>query len=345
MKTFALWVLLVATLSSEVSGTLRGWSEQSTSLEAAPSITNVVNATSSTERKLMGGMFAALDCNSNLGSQQCTSWTSNFTSAVNHPSLVVIPCGQCIIMDLAAPNLTLAGGIDIQGKLVFPDGYKLALNAPFIRVQGELQMTSTKIPNGEEDVKFVLTGTNEAITKFIPAGNNVDKCDGQCTVGKKPIVVAGGKLVIQALPSNTPTWLPLYDVATDSTAETLPEEFYDSYKAPPVINGCDSEGIYIYEDFSTPVGSTFVGTLGTNVTYANSRLLVHNRTSSRHMLQVDLKDIRRCLQPNRTYLLTARLKLTKPGATLTEVITLETNIVACSTQLSFTLNNTLAHLL
>jgi hypothetical protein len=241
-----------------------------------------------------------------------------FPDAVgDYQGKVVIPCGKCITMDLLAPNLTLAEGLDILGKLVFPDGYKLTLKTPFIRVQGELHMTSSKIPNGQEDVKFILTGTDEQ--KFTPYDSNFDKCNGECSVGKKPIVVAGGKLVIEALPPDTKTWVNLHDVATDSTADTLSPQDYDSYKPPPVIDGCDGEGIYIHEDFSGPAGSYFMPSLGTNVAYISSRLLVHNRTSSLHILQVDLKDIRKCLQSNRIYLLTVRFKLTRPGATKTEV--------------------------
>jgi len=218
-------------------------------------------------------------------------------------------------MDLAAQDLTLAGGLDIQGKLVFPDGYQLTLAAPFIRVQGKLHMTSTKIPNGVEDVKFLLTGTDETLTKFTPHDNNAMACDGECSVGKKPIVVAGGELEIQALPENTTTWLPLYDIATDSAAETLAPDAYDSYQAPPGMDGCNnSTGVYI------PDVSALMGSLGANVNYVDGRLLVQNRTSSRYILHVDLKDFRHCLSSSRTYLLTARFKLIKPGApTLTEV--------------------------
>jgi hypothetical protein len=223
-------------------------------------------------------------------------------------------------MDLPDDTLDLTGGLDIQGKLVFPDGYKLTVNAPFVRVQGELHMTSTKIPNGQEDVKFVLTGTNEDLTKFTPTDNNAEACDGECSVGKKPIVVAGGKLVINGLPGDFPSWVPLYDIATASTAQSLPPDEYDSYQAPPTIDGCDSEGKYIFQDFSTPPASNFIPTLGSNVTYTDdSCLLMDNRKSSRHILYVDLKDVRHCLQESRTYLLTARVKLTRQGATLTEV--------------------------
>jgi hypothetical protein len=322
-------LLLATALSLEgVSGTLlRGRNEQvMPPLVESPSAirTNAMpKATLLTERKLSAGDFSALDCNSGLEEPQaCLPWTSAFSNATSHSEEVLIPCGQCYEMDLSDVTLDLTGGLDIQGKLVFPDGYKLTLKAPFIRIQGELHMTSTKIPNGQEDVKFVLTGTNENLTKFTPAGNNVEACNGQCSVGKKPIVVAGGKLVINGLPSadDFPSWVPLHDIATASSAQSLPADEYDSYQAPPVIDGCDSEGKYIFQDFSTPAFSNFMPSLGSNVTYTDdSCLLMDNRKSSRHFLYVDLKGIRHCLQESRTYLLTARVKLMRQGATLTEV--------------------------
>ena len=152
-----------------------------------------------------------------------------------------MPCGECIIMDFAAsPTLFLQGGLDIQGRLIFPDKYKLTLEAPYIRVQGELDMYSTKIPNGEPDVKIVLTGTDEELTKFIPADSNSEACAGDvCSVGKKPIVVAGGKLVIEALPPNFPSWVNLYDVVgenclvvTDSVSEPLGYRLSSSHYIP-----------------------------------------------------------------------------------------------------------------
>lgn len=71
-------------------------------------------------------------------------------------------------------------------------------------------------------------------------------------MGKKPIVVAGGKLVIEALQPDTPTWVNLYDVSTASSAKTISADKYDSFQAPPTIQGCDAEGKYIDEDFSSP---------------------------------------------------------------------------------------------
>ena len=79
-------------------------------------------------------------------------------------------------------------------------------------------MYSTKIPNGQADVKVLLTGTDEQVPTFLPADSNYEACAGAiCNVGKKPIVVAGGKLVIEALPQDFPTWTTLYNVTDDTS--------------------------------------------------------------------------------------------------------------------------------
>ena len=124
-----------------------------------------------------------------------------------------------VTVDHVGP-LTLSAGLDIQGKLVFPDGAQLLLRAPYVRVQGELHMYSTKTPNGDPDLKFVITGSDEEVTKFIPADNNGGACGGvPCEVGKKPFVVAGGKLVIEALPASFRSWVNIYDVIDANVPE------------------------------------------------------------------------------------------------------------------------------
>lgn len=155
--------------------------------------------------------FRPLACNDGISLAQCSTWSSMFTNSPSHMNETVIPCGQCVTMDIAG-QLSLAGGLDIQGKLVFPNGAKVTLRAPYVRVQGELHMFSNKIPNGKEDVKFIIYGVDETVTSFVPADSNRGACGGfACSAGKKPVVVAGGKLVIEALPPDFPTWVNVYD--------------------------------------------------------------------------------------------------------------------------------------
>lgn len=96
-------------------------------------------------------------------------------------------------MNHPGPTLTLQDGIDVQGKLVFPNNYKLVVNTPLLVIQGELEITSAKPVDGVPSIKFVLTGGNEQ--SFTPIGQNANACGGgKCSVGKKSFTVAGGKL-------------------------------------------------------------------------------------------------------------------------------------------------------
>jgi G8 domain len=137
--------------------------------------------------------FVPLSCNSNLAASTCSTWTSRFGTGVTQASRVVIPCGQCIVMNHPGPTLTLQDGIDIQGKLVFSNNYKLAVNTPLLVVQGELEMLATKPVDGVPSIKFLMTGGNDQL--FTPIGQNANACGGgRCSVGKKSFTVAGGKL-------------------------------------------------------------------------------------------------------------------------------------------------------
>jgi hypothetical protein len=138
--------------------------------------------------------FVPLSCNANIASATCTSWTNRFGSAITQSSRIIIPCGQCITMNHPGPTLTLQDGMDIQGKLVFPNSnVKLEINTPMVVVQGLLDMQSTKPVDGIPMIKFIMTGSNEQT--FTPIGSNANTCGGgKCTVGKKSFTVAGGKL-------------------------------------------------------------------------------------------------------------------------------------------------------
>ena len=98
-------------------------------------------------------------------------------------------------MDHASGNLSLLGGLDVLGKLVFPDGYNLNLVTTMIAVQGELEMTASKPVDGTPQIKFTMIGNDDQMT-FTPIDANANACEGvsTCTTGKKAIVVAGGKV-------------------------------------------------------------------------------------------------------------------------------------------------------
>lgn len=160
--------------------------------------------------------FVPLSCNSGLATQPCTPWTTHIGTETSHDSMVTIDCGVCVTMDIATTEtLSLLGGLDIRGKLVFPDNYSLNLEATVIIVQGELEMTASKPVDGEPSLTFTMIGEDDLF--FEPFDNNEGACLGKpCAIGKKGITVAGGKVSLNGLPSATPTWVHLYDVVGTS---------------------------------------------------------------------------------------------------------------------------------
>jgi G8 domain len=125
-------------------------------------------------------------------------------------------------MDVTGGSLNLLGGLEILGKLVFPDGYKLNLSANIVIVQGELEMTATKAVDGIPNIKLTMVGSNDFA--FTPIDANARACGGNntCPVGKKGIIVAGGTVNIHGLPSNTLAWTRLYGVVgTSNNPDTI----------------------------------------------------------------------------------------------------------------------------
>lgn len=160
--------------------------------------------------------FVPLSCNSRLSSASCTPWSTYVGTSSRHNEMVTIECGDCVIMDHASDTLSLLDGLDVRGKLVFPDNYKLNIEATMILVQGELEMMASKPVDGSPNVMITMIGEDDL--SFEPHDVNSGACLGEpCKVGKKGIVVAGGKVTTAGLPPNTPTWLHLYDVKGDRT--------------------------------------------------------------------------------------------------------------------------------
>jgi G8 domain len=137
--------------------------------------------------------FVPLSCNSLLSTATCKSFITVYGSSASYEQLVTIKCGECITMDHPGTSVEFKAGLDIQGKLIFPDRYRIKISATMIAVQGELQMTSTKPVDGIPDVTFTMTGNTSQ--NFVPIDSNAAACDGApCVAGKKAIVVAGGKV-------------------------------------------------------------------------------------------------------------------------------------------------------
>lgn len=141
--------------------------------------------------------FVPLSCNDNLATALCNTWTSLFGTASTFTSQIIIPCGTCIQMNHAGPELSLLGGINIIGKLIFPNNgvYSLTINTATIIVQGELDIQSTQKPvSGTPLIRIVMIGFDEKLS-FRPVNENANACpDLNCEVGFKSITVAGGKV-------------------------------------------------------------------------------------------------------------------------------------------------------
>ena len=138
--------------------------------------------------------FQPLLCNAGLASATCKTWSSTFGVRNTHFKRVVIPCGQCVTMNHGGATLDLRAGLEIIGKLVIPNKTRIHILTTTVVVQGELQMTSSKPIDGNPDIKFTLNGNSDI--KFTPIDRNAKACHGvaTCSIGKKSIVVAGGKL-------------------------------------------------------------------------------------------------------------------------------------------------------
>ena len=159
------------------------------------------------DRSLMEmDMYGPLHCNTDvvpsISSQEClnsaTPLSSIINDAVDSSTNVIVPCGSCVTVDYTdSPTITLPGdgSLHIKGRLHFPPDSSVTLNSTAIFIEGLLD-----IPQGihdDKEVKFSLYGQDGWY--YYPRG----KCtygDFNCMhkkdVGKKPIVVAGGKEMI-----------------------------------------------------------------------------------------------------------------------------------------------------
>ena len=108
----------------------------------------------------------------------------------------------------------------------------MTITTPYMFVQGELIARDDQVVTADNtSLQIILTGQSDKTLK--PHAQNADKCpqDG-CLVGKKAIVVAGGKLSIDGYAANggqCPTWLHLADIdapSPDTSTLTTPDGSY-----------------------------------------------------------------------------------------------------------------------
>jgi len=275
-------------------------------------------------------LFPSLACNDGIVdmSTVCTkTWTeyigaSTPGASTTHASKIVIGCGECILFDQTDSTHVFSGGLEIQGKLQIPDGTTVTMETPFVIVKGFLEMTSSKGVDGEDAIKFLMTGTDSI---------SVDTVDA----GKKPFAVAGGEVKINGLPDDTPTWLPIHDIskndqAPDAVAADFDQLYQKSYTPPPNEPGCSEDGVFIDETFSETTGSSVVrASPGSMVQYDGNTMAVVDRTHTRHGAEIDLKYVKQCLSADQKYLLTARVKLTNPNYAEGTPIQCTTNDSGC----------------
>jgi len=266
--------------------------------------------------------FMPLSCNLPTCNDGSVLWSSQAYRPAQ--GTVVIPCGRCVTMDHVDEHdtLILPFGLDIQGTLIFPDGYSITIETPFVRVQGVLKMTATQTVTDKASIHILLTGADENLTDFVPAGENEFKCSDvgasvaeACTVGNKPIVVAGGRLDIHGLPEACKTWVLLEDLATQ---ESLPAPLEYTKLPAPTPNHpnpvCRSMGPYLSETFDTTNESHgWTGSYGAafKVTTDGSFKVTDRESAAEHGPTFDLLGIRDCLISGQTYLLSVRVRLTK----------------------------------
>lgn len=223
-------------------------------------------------------IYAPLDCNADME----TSCTKLFTSLLNgSPSQdVTVPCGECYKISANSVIDLSSGGINILGKLSVGDdansNQAITVTAGYIYVQGELHIVKRQKISGttKDDIKFVLTGSTDKTF------NSHDVTKQSLNVGQKPIVVAGGKLNIDALPNSCETWKQVFKVQGNS-ATTLPAP---TVEEPPAACDAGTPGnrAIVDEDFESGSFGGWSGNLGASrsVEDDDSRRL-RGRNSSR----------------------------------------------------------------
>jgi len=184
--------------------------------------------------------FTPLPCNAGLTMADCdgmTTLSSILSSSILSSSSPRIPCGTCAIADLInGETLSAPNGLDIEGMLYFPPSASGIFETAHIIVQGVLKIDPpTPLHDAQgrtnEQVKIVLNGPDSDVY-MTPHTHNAESCadhGGSCNVGKRPIVVAGGRLDIRGVrdiatdegeSESCPAWVPLRSVVSNSP-ETL----------------------------------------------------------------------------------------------------------------------------
>jgi len=91
------------------------------------------------------GTFNPLDCNNNLAIASCNTKVSANLPSGNNP--LIVRCGECYTWDMNDSERTIAGGMNIKGKLQFPPNKKVTIRTPYVIVQGEVSTYFNTVKN------------------------------------------------------------------------------------------------------------------------------------------------------------------------------------------------------
>lgn len=293
-------------LSPSLAGAMTGMNDTHAEMDS-----EMMNHTSGTGSG--GGhahtMFAPLACNDHLAMAACDPWTSKSFDLTGE---VVIPCGECVTMDVSG-DLTLPGGLNVIGKLHFPPAALVRIATPHVFVQGELSIDTPDaiVPSpSNKGVEFHMTGDQHVM--FVPHGDNMHNCDMMvgCDVSKKPVAVAGGKLDVRGVDETCPSWVRLQDVVRATPVADPNVQVAPTPKASPCTGTLLNQD---FEDSSDPSvaadwsGNSATHAVETDAVDGNNYLRVSGRTTSWHGPSVKL-DIG-CAVPDETYLLSYRFRM------------------------------------
>jgi len=252
--------------------------------------------------------FLPLICNTEE-SWDCVPWPYGESAEA-----IEVGCNVCYSManynSTTDTTIVLSGPLNIKGKLDFPDGTKVTLRTTGIFVQGELSMTSTKVVDGIPDIILQFTGTENVF--FTPDEPNTDACAGSpCNLGPKPFVVAGGKVNIDGMPDDCPTWTTVKDLIDGGKPKPLS---YPKVPDLPITSKGTCLQTLINEDFEDSLNGWY-GNAGAEEHISEhevdgSFLRVTERKNEYQGPMCDLSALQReCLLLDQDYFFSARVRI------------------------------------
>lgn len=220
-------------------------------------------------------------------------------------------------------GVTTINGLDIRGKLYVPPNHKSTLRTTCVFVQGELQMSDTNpISPDNVSMKIVLTGTTDVT--FTPADSNANVTGTPFNAGIKPFLVAGGKLDIRGWDvaegeERVATWAPVLSTVEGPPPEpTLRAANLAPVPIQPVNTTRTCPRVILKQNFSDPLDITYWhGNDGAIVSHdaENNLMVLSNLYRNWQGFRLDVTKLTLdCpLQEGVDYVITARIKIDKPG--------------------------------